>query len=989
MSNTELIEFLPDGCTPKAVPHTYGCIGTRSTSTIPNSYGFYLPSDFGTTDATDTYLHAIEDVVNGILYWFPPATAQPSTPTVCTNVTGIQTWLDSIGAPITYTVNAFNELVLFYDNLNDENNWSFWLGNSNPDEYTNKLTPTLHDLQSDELSYQQVQVVKYQNADGTFIDKFFIPSGETLTEITLTSQQKFNFGGCPKKDCWTPTSICKCYGGGSLSSEHTDTNEATEIAFSSNTTTLKWEVSNINDNAAVVTQAIRNCILGGNIAEITITTSNNLVYTFNANAILSDAGASGVGGYVFTGNTAVGGSGKVKSAIVKCSNGETGEACLFVDCEDNQEWRDVTKEDTVESTSYTIIDPQLIIDCPKEEECSATETIQLILCAAETTVEATIGDYILILATICSDTREVLSQTMYNISDGNGEISDTLLVESCDPVPQIQEIQNCIKDTNGVKWTQIAIVLTTTPPTVVSTLYYNQTTLALGTPSGEPARWTPCECNLTPECCNCFCAMTVPVKVKSEKESLAKTREVATTKPVKVTICTTNWRDCDLKVVKTTYTIDGKDVPEETFAKLKFSKISCTEPIPTYTPGTPTCGTYPDPVYGTVVLNVTIFTNDINPTDTFTIYNLADNYTGLGNIGDVYLPADEDLVVACNCSPLPECITVTEECYEALTDVKGVANDGETITVKITNNAVTNTDFYEITHSATNSLIYAGNDPVGDIGLDINNAAIWVLAPCTPVLPEIFDIREKEVCGTIDGSTQTYELVRVYTRNPLTGVMTVVHYEDNFGNIITGTVVETCCTCDTLCSITPVPQPNQRCVGYSGNNDPNVSNSSWMIASRYNPLTWVGTCGSSPATFTWELVSCIVNGTELITTPVVVTVPFSSMTLTPNGIATNYATAFNALPQLLNNDIVLDPDMVNYNWNTSKPFLLAFRQYTSDTVCTPNLTSRIEYIKGGQGDGFDFATSSNLVDLQSTAMTLYNTASIPYPFNATQSCVTI
>ena len=256
---------------------------------------------------------------------------------------------------------------------------------------------------------------------------------------------------------------------------------------------------------------------------------------------------------------------------------------------------------------------------------------------------------------------------------------------------------------------------------------------------------------------------------------------------------------------------------------------------------------------------------------------------------------------------------------------------------------------------------------------------------CNDPLP----ILEKEICGTIDGSTETYELVRVYTRNPITGVMTVVHYEDNFGNIITGAVVETCCTCDTLCSITPVPQPNQRCVGYSGNDDPNVSNSSWMIASRYNPLTWVGNCGSSPAAFTWELVSCIVNGTELITTPVVVTVPFSSMTLTLNGIATNYATAFNALPQLLNNDIVLDPDMVNYNWNTSKPFLLAFRQYTSDTVCTPNLTSRIEYIKGGQGDGFDFATSSNLVDLQSTAMTLYNTASIPYPFNATQSCVTI
>lgn len=72
--------------------------------------------------------------------------------------------------------------------------------------------------------------------------------------------------------------------------------------------------------------------------------------------------------------------------------------------------------------------------------------------------------------------------------------------------------------------------------------------------------------------------------------------------------------------------------------------------------------------------------------------------------------------------------------------------------------------------------------------------------PCKEPLGVVL---EKEVCGTIDGSTDTYELVRVYTRNPTTGASTILFYEDNFGNQITGVIVETCCTCDTLCTVAP------------------------------------------------------------------------------------------------------------------------------------------------------------------------------------------
>ena len=74
---------------------------------------------------------------------------------------------------------------------------------------------------------------------------------------------------------------------------------------------------------------------------------------------------------------------------------------------------------------------------------------------------------------------------------------------------------------------------------------------------------------------------------------------------------------------------------------------------------------------------------------------------------------------------------------------------------------------------------------------------------------------EKEVCGTIDGSVDTYELIKVYTRNPITGVSTTLFYEDNKGNQITGTIVEVCCTCDSLCDV-PLLNVNRICFGYGG-----------------------------------------------------------------------------------------------------------------------------------------------------------------------------
>ena len=800
MANTELIEFLPDTCSPQSVPHTYGCIGTRGQDRIPNTYGFDLPTDFGTTNATDTYLHAIDDNVGGITYTYPPATGNPTTPIVATNVAAIQSFLTSIGSGITYTVNAFNEIVLTYATPGDENRWSFWMGTSNPDGYTNKLLPTLHDLRVDTVTYQEVQIIKQQNNDGTYVDKFFLPSGNsTLTEVALAADQTFKFGTCPTNDCGDFTSNCMCYGSDTNASDYVyalEPNQGTEGSFGMNSDTLKWETSG---NLSSSIPFIDDCISGGGEATITITDQNGNIVIFTANGFLTAPGSTPFAAYSGVGPG--GFSGKIRAVTISCSTSAAGKgkACQWISCDKlTTKWFDGTYELTQEEIDTLA---ECTIPVSIEPECEVN-LVQVQGCASEATAEVTIGDLILTIAKQdCNNV--ILSSQQFNVSQSNLLLTIPVQTESCNPQPSITQTEECILDAKKQKWTEITIVQGVN----TTVIYVNQDTLEIGVPIGLPNEWTSCdvECSLTPDCCFCFCAMTLPiVRAAVKKEALAKeTKAVATTKPVKVNICITNWRDCTQTVVKRTYTIDGVDVPEATFLKLKYTKTVCADPIPTFTPGTPTCGTYVDPFYGVVVLNVTIFTNDANPTDTFTIYNLADNYTGLGNIGDVYLPADENLVVACNCSPLPECITTTEECYKALVDVKGVANTGDTITVKVTNNAVTNTDYYEITHSTTNSLIYAGTDPVTDIGLDVNDILVWELSPCDPPAPEVFDILEKEVCGTIDGSTDTYELVRVYTRNPTTGIPTTLFYEDNFGNQITGVVVEVCCTCDTLCTVAP------------------------------------------------------------------------------------------------------------------------------------------------------------------------------------------
>ncbi len=101
------------------------------------------------------------------------------------------------------------------------------------------------------------------------------------------------------------------------------------------------------------------------------------------------------------------------------------------------------------------------------------------------------------------------------------------------------------------------------------------------------------------------------------------------------------------------------------------------------------------------------------------------------------------------------------------------------------------------------------------------NGAIVTTAPTGTVITEGVceapkkDIFEKDVCVTIDGSTENYEVIKVYYRDQTTGVSTLLHYETKAGVIITGTIVEVCCTCDSLCDVF-TNNLNRICFGYGG-----------------------------------------------------------------------------------------------------------------------------------------------------------------------------
>lgn len=115
-------------------------------------FEFDYPNDFGTTDASDTFMHLVYDSVNGVPHFMPPATNNPTTPVPFSDVTSIQDAIDQTlvaggfnAGDIVWQVISPTQVVVWYNlsagALTTIYSNMFWAGTNTPDDYTNKTIP--------------------------------------------------------------------------------------------------------------------------------------------------------------------------------------------------------------------------------------------------------------------------------------------------------------------------------------------------------------------------------------------------------------------------------------------------------------------------------------------------------------------------------------------------------------------------------------------------------------------------------------------------------------------------------------------------------------------------------------------------------------------------------------------------------------------------------------------------------------------------------
>lgn len=166
-------------------------------------------------------------------------------------------------------------------------------------------------------------------------------------------------------------------------------------------------------------------------------------------------------------------------------------------------------------------------------------------------------------------------------------------------------------------------------------------------------------------------------------------------------------------------------------------------------------------------------------------------------------------------------------------------------------------------------------------------------------------ILEKEVCGTINGSISDYELIRIYTRDQ-SGELTILRYEDTKGNLITGTVVETCCTCNSLCEVALNPVANRVCFGY---------------ATSFNGRDTAGDRVLNGEQIYLDYLE--VDGSVIVNTPILIGTTTGGLTLVDMG----YGLAYNKIVDLLNSSTAIQ--------STGAKFLTAAGPYINPAYYDP------------------------------------------------------
>lgn len=281
--------------------------------------------------------------------------------------------------------------------------------------------------------------------------------------------------------CGVPTGKTKCYKtAGGTTTVYTNGDNATDISASNNPTTIKWQIQLGQDPDADATgPAIAACISSEGFATIDYTYVGGITTTFTATSVIADGTATG--GWAFSGTGAASSSGKLISATISCGDAAgTGEAMQFYDCDlDVFIWVDCLN-------TGIFVDAEDLIECPVEKECLETN-FQLAGCveSGQTLPE---GTNVLTIGTLDCNNVLVSSET-YVLPDQTLYSGEPLSIDY-DCGLDVEQLRECIVDTNGVVWTQVAIL--DSDGVVIGDPIYYDSSLAIGTPAGDPREFTVC-----------------------------------------------------------------------------------------------------------------------------------------------------------------------------------------------------------------------------------------------------------------------------------------------------------------------------------------------------------------------------------------------------------------------------------------------------------------------------------------------------------------
>lgn len=448
----------------------------------------------------------------------------------------------------------------------------------------------------------EIEKIKYSNDSVRYVTND--TTNKWLIDFDITGYTLYA-GSCNDNEAKSQSSYVRCYKESGGTASYTDTNNSTDIDFSMNTTEMKYN-SGGGDGSDVFTQAIRDCILSGSIAVIQFTDFSGNIYVFEASGITVDAGASGIGTYLFSGTGQASGAAKVKSATLQCGGASSGTAVLCFACGKSGTWYDINTGDTLSE-----IQVDGLFDCDKE---CLTESFQLVQCLVDPlpTYGLLAGDYVLYIFEKDCD-NVVVSSNWYTV-DGLTLIQEIPNVEQCDPQPQIQDIEICFKDSLGVEWKKIAILNGTT---IISQVYIKVSDLSTGTPTGLQTSWTSCDACVDWEY-KSICVL-FNGKGATKKEAVAKEKSTASLGQV-LEVCRKEFRDCKTgKFLFYEYEYLGKIYTQTLFDQLGLKQVKCTAPDVKYQPtGDPQCFTS-----GTNYVYCQLYTDEANVNNTIRTYSYA------------------------------------------------------------------------------------------------------------------------------------------------------------------------------------------------------------------------------------------------------------------------------------------------------------------------------------------------------------------------------